>query len=171
MQGLSMEGNSLLYLLLKYLVFGKWLPQPLSYGGMVPILYWIRYLFTAAPLPLGGTDVMLHPVAYAGWVGLLVTGLNLIPAGQLDGGHLLYVLVGQNARRILPWIILALLALGMIWSGWWLWAFLAFMFGRVHAEPLDQITPLDPRRRAIAILGLILFIFVFTPVPMSIFGM
>lgn len=169
-QGVSMEGNSILYLIAKFLVFGKWLPQPISYGGLNPILYWVRYIFTGLPVPFGGTDVILHPIAWAGWAGLLVTALNLIPAGQLDGGHVLYVLLGKRARAILPAILLTLIVLGVIWSGWWLWAGLIFLLGRVYAEPLDQITPLDTNRRAIAILGLIIFVLVFTPVPLSLFG-
>ncbi|MEJ2264362.1 MAG: site-2 protease family protein [Anaerolineales bacterium] len=115
-------------------------------------------------------DVTLHPVAWAGWAGLLVTALNLIPAGQLDGGHVLYVLLGSKARAILPFILTALVVLGMVWPGWWLWAFLIFLLGRVFAEPLDQITPLDTNRRSLAILGLVIFILVFTPVPLSLFG-
>ena len=169
-QGVSMEGNSILYLIAKFLVFGKWLPQPISYGGLNPILYWLRYIFTGLPIPFGGTDVILHPIAWAGWAGLLVTALNLIPAGQLDGGHVLYVLLGKRARTVLPAILLILIVLGTIWTGWWLWAFLIFLLGRVYAEPLDQITPLDSNRRAIAILGLIIFVLVFTPVPLSLFG-
>jgi hypothetical protein len=60
----------------------------------------------------------------------------------------------------------ALLLLGLVWSGWWLWVFLIFFLGRNHAEPLDGITPLDNRRKAIAILGLVIFVLVFTPVPL-----
>ncbi len=166
----SLEGNSLLYLLAKFAVFGKFLPAPPDYGSLSPLLYWLRYFFTGRPLPLGGQDVMLHPVAWAGWAGLLVTALNLIPAGQLDGGHVLYVLLGRRARAVLPFILGALVLLGTVWSGWWLWAFLIFMLGRVYAEPLDQITGLDPRRRAVALLGLVVFVLVFTPVPLVIVG-
>ncbi len=166
----SLEGNSLLYLLAKFAVFGKFLPAPPDYGSLSPLLYWLRYFFTGRPLPLGGQDVMLHPVAWAGWAGLLVTALNLIPAGQLDGGHVLYVLMGRRARAALPFILGALVLLGAVWSGWWLWAFLIFMLGRVYAEPLDQITSLDPRRRAVALLGLVVFVLVFTPVPLVIVG-
>jgi membrane-associated protease RseP (regulator of RpoE activity) len=96
----------------------------------------------------------------------LVTSLNLIPAGQLDGGHIMYVLLGKRASRLLPFILIALVALGLVWSGWWLWAALIFFLGRYHAEPLDQITTLDPKRKALAVLGVIVFILVFMPVPL-----
>jgi membrane-associated protease RseP (regulator of RpoE activity) len=166
-QGFTLEGNSILYLLAKFLIFGQLLPAPDSYGGLSPLLYWVRYFFTSQPLPLGGVDVMIHPIAWAGWAGLLVTALNLIPAGQLDGGHIVYVLLGKRARLLFPFILGGLLILGLIgWQGWWLWAILIFLFGRLYAEPLDQITTLDSRRKAVAVLGVILFILVFTPVPL-----
>ncbi len=164
-----MEGNSILYLLSKYIIHGQMLPAPTSYMGMPPLLFWIRYIFTGLPSPMGSLDVSLHPVAWAGWAGLLVTALNLIPAGQLDGGHVLYVLFGKRAKAVLPFILGGLALLGLIWPGWWLWVLLIFFLGRVHAEPLDQITPLDPRRKLIAILGIIVFILVFVPVPLQQF--
>jgi len=169
-QPFSLEGNSILYLLSKFIVFGEWLPSPGGYGGLNPLIYWVRYFFTGLPLPVGGVDVLLHPVAWAGWAGLLVTALNLIPAGQLDGGHIIYSLFGKKSRIILPFVLIALVALGTVWSGWWIWAVLIFLLGRVHAEPLDQITTLDPNRKVLAVFGLIVFVLVFTPVPLSIFG-
>jgi membrane-associated protease RseP (regulator of RpoE activity) len=114
---------------------------------------------------------MLSPVAWAAWAGLLVTALNLIPAGQLDGGHLIYVLLGKRANLLLPFILVILVLLGFVWPGWWLWAFLIFILGRLHAEPLDQITALNPGRRVVAWLGIIVFILVFTPVPLLAVGM
>jgi len=165
-QGFTLEGNSLLYLFAKFLVFGRLLPAPSSYGNLPPMLYWIRYFFTSQPLPLGGIDVMIHPIAWAGWAGLLVTALNLIPAGQLDGGHLMYVLLGKRVRTLWPFILGILVLLGFVWTGWWLWAALIFFLGRIYAEPLDQITQLDPPRKAVAILGIIIFFLVFTPVPL-----
>ena len=167
-QGLQLEGNSILYLLSKFIVFGKLLPMPETYGNLSPALYWLRYFFTGQPLPLGGLDVIMHPVAWAGWAGLLVTALNLIPAGQFDGGHIIYVLFGRKARFLMPFILVGLILLGLVWAGWWLWALLIFLLGRLYAEPLDQITPLDPRRRAVALLGIIIFVLVFTPVPLII---
>jgi Zn-dependent protease len=171
MAGNAMEGNSLLYLGAKYLVTGRLLPEPLSYGQLEPLQYWIRYFFTSRPFPAGGTDVLLGPVAWAGWVGLLVTALNLIPAGQLDGGHLIYVLSRKTARALWSVVVVALVALGLVWTGWYLWAFLIFFLGRAHAQPLDTITPLDGRRKALAILGILIFFLVFTPVPLAIFGL
>ena len=165
-QGLQLEGNSLLYLLAKFAVFGQLLPAPQSYGSVPPLLYWLRYFFTSQPLPMGGLDVMIHPVAWAGWAGLLVTALNLIPVGQLDGGHVVSTLLGSRARLLYPFIIAALVGLGFFWAGWWLWAFLLLVLGRIYAEPLDQITRLDLPRKAVAVLGVIIFILVFTPVPL-----
>jgi membrane-associated protease RseP (regulator of RpoE activity) len=168
--GLRLEGNSLLYLAAKYLVSGQLLPSPASFQGVPPLLYWIRYILLGSPIPYGGQDVVLHPLAWAGWAGLLVTSLNLIPAGQLDGGHLLYVLLGRRAVRLVPFIVVILALLGLVWSGWWLWAGLIFFLGRTHAQPLDEITPLDGRRRALAALGLVIFVLVFTPVPLVLIG-
>jgi membrane-associated protease RseP (regulator of RpoE activity) len=165
-QGLQLEGNSLLYLLAKFAVFGQLLPAPQSYGSVPPLLYWLRYFFTSQPLPMGGQDVMIHPIAWAGWAGLLVTALNLIPVGQLDGGHVISTLLGSRARLLYPFIIAALVGLGFFWTGWWLWAFLLLVLGRIYAEPLDQITRLDLPRKAVAVLGVIIFILVFTPVPL-----
>ena len=164
----SLEGNSILYLVAKYLVHGLWLPDPVTFSGLSPFAYWLSFFFTGQPFPLGATDVLLHPIAWAGWAGLLVTALNLIPAGQLDGGHILYSLLGKYARFVLPLVLAGLAVLGFFWSGWWLWVFLILLMGGTHAQPLDQITRLDRRRMALAIFGLILFILVFTPIPLQV---
>jgi membrane-associated protease RseP (regulator of RpoE activity) len=157
-----LEGNSLLYLFAKFVTFGQLLPAPVTPQG---ILYWLQYFFTGRPVPFGGLDVFIHPVAFAGWAGILVTALNLIPAGTLDGGHVIYSLFGDKAKKAFPFIVGLLVVLGIFWSGWWLWAVLLFWLGRVNAEPLDQITPLDPTRRLIALAMIIVFVLVFMPVP------
>jgi membrane-associated protease RseP (regulator of RpoE activity) len=142
-QAYQMEGNSLLYLLIKYVMFGRWLPG-------------------------GGVDVFIDPVAFAGWAGLLVTSLNLIPAGQLDGGHVFYSLLGNRAQMFTWPIIAALVALGLFaWPGWLLWAGLVFLFGRGHPGPLDNITQLDTRRKVVAVLVLLAFVLTFTPIPLT----
>jgi hypothetical protein len=164
-----MEGNSILYLLAKLTVFGKILPAPAQFD-IPPALFYLRSFFIGYPLSTAGLDVRIHDIAFGAWAGLMITGLNLIPAGQLDGGHLLYVLLGKRAGRYLPWIIGGLCILGFFWPGWFLLAFLVLIFGRVHAEPLDTVTPLSRRNRALALFGLILFLLLFTPVPLQVSG-
>ena len=168
---IQMEGNSILYLLAKFVTFGKLLPAPATFGNLTPVGYWLRYFFTGRPIPIGATDVFISPVAFAGWAGLLVTALNLLPAGTLDGGHVVYSWFGDKAARVFPIIILCLAALGLFWTGWWIWAALLFFWvGRVHAEPLDQITPLDPVRLVIAAVTILIFFLTFSPVPFAVFS-
>ncbi|GAB4542772.1 MAG: site-2 protease family protein [Anaerolineales bacterium] len=157
-----LEGNSLLYLLAKFVVFGKALPAPVEPQGM---LYWLQYFFTGRPVPFGGLDVFIHPIAFAGWAGILVTALNLIPAGTLDGGHIVYALFGDKAKKLFPYLVGLMLLFGFAWSGWWLWAALLFWLGRVNAAPLDQITTLDAPRRILGVVMILVFILVFMPVP------
>jgi membrane-associated protease RseP (regulator of RpoE activity) len=172
-----LEGNSLFYLFSKYVMFGKWLPEPADMNGFSPVVYWLRYFFTAQPIPFNGLDVQIHNVALAGWAGLLVTALNLVPVGTLDGGHVAYGLFGEKARRIFPVAIGALLALSFLPSlltlslgafnfSWLLWVFILFWLGNVRTQPLDDITPLDGKRRALGFFMLLLFILLFTPIPM-----
>lgn len=167
-EAISLEGNSILYLISKYMIFGQWLPSPESYGGLHPMLYWLRYIFTGQPTPLGGMDVFLHPVAWAGWAGLLVTSFNLVPAGQLDGGHILYALMGKRMRALWPFIVAGLAILGFFYSGWWIWVFLIFYMGRTNAEPHDEITPLDTGRKLLALFGIVVMLLVFTPIPLRL---
>ena len=146
--GQNYEGNSLLYLLGKLAVFGRVLPG-------------------------NGVDVYLNQVAWAGWVGLFVTGLNLMPVGQLDGGHVSYALFGERARRFFWPVILGLAAV-LVYSWlqgapaltWGLWILLLGAFGRVHARPLEDISTLDPRRRVLAVFTLALFFLCFVPFPL-----
>ena len=176
MSGL-LEGNSIFYLFSKYMVFGELLPKPASMGGLSPTMYWLQYFFTGQPIPFNGLDVQLHSVALAGWAGLLVTALNLVPVGTLDGGHVAYGLFGEKARKIFPFVIGGLLALsvlpavlrfslaGMNYS-WLLWVMILFWLGNVRSQPLDDITELDSPRRSLGIFVLIIFILLFTPIPM-----
>ncbi len=162
----QMEGNSIIYLFLKFITFGKLLPKPPDLSGMTLFMHWVRYFFTGQPFPWGSQDVMLHQVAWAGWAGLLVTGINLIPAGQLDGGHIFYTLFGKKAaQKAFPLIVGLLVVMGFVWATWWIWAALIFFLGRSHAEPLDLVTELDSKRRWLGYLALIVFILVFVPIP------
>lgn len=167
-----LEGNSILYLFAKFAVFHQLLPAPATYS-LPPVLHWLAYFFSGMPSPAGGTDVFLSPVAWAAWGGLLVTSLNLIPAGQLDGGHMLYVLIGgKRLRALLPALMVILSIFGIFSYSWLLWVLLLNFFGRMTDEPRDQITELGPGRRALAIFGIVVFFLVFMPVPLpaSIFS-
>lgn len=138
------EGNSLLYAAMKILIFGRFLPS-------------------------GGEDVYLHPVALAGWAGLLVTGLNLLPAGQLDGGHIFFALFGPRAARIMSMIVaVALLGLGFFWSGWFIWAVMIALIGQQRSPLRNEISPLEGPWRWLAYLGLLTFLLVFTPIPITV---
>ena len=115
------------------------------------------------------TEMAIHiGYVHGGWAGLLVTSLNLLPAGQLDGGHLVYSLFGNRLKWIRPLIVVVLFILGFLWSGWWLWAFMILLLGGRYAEPLDDITDLNPARKALARLGLIIFFLIFMPVPLVV---
>ncbi|MBU0491004.1 MAG: site-2 protease family protein [Chloroflexi bacterium] len=147
-QPVLMEGNSILYLLLKLLWFGKLLPG-------------------------GGEDVMIHAVAFAGWVGLFITALNLIPVGQLDGGHIVNALFGDRVAIIRWPIIVALVVLGFWpggWMGWLLWAGLVLIFGGIRAQPLDDITQLKPWHWALGLVMLLILVLIFVPAPLTIWG-
>jgi membrane-associated protease RseP (regulator of RpoE activity) len=166
----GLEGNSILYLLLKWAVFGRYLPS-------------------------GGVDVQLHPVAFAAWWGVLITMINLIPIGQLDGGHVMRAWLGDRHERVsavlhraLPLVGAAVAAVLTLQAraaglGWWdaisyagtaalpwlVWTALLVamrgMGGGVYHPPTSD-APLTPGRRWLAWLVLALWILIFTPVPM-----
>lgn len=115
-----------------------------------------------------GYDVMLHPMAYAGWVGMLVTALNLLPIGQLDGGHIFYSLLGRKSLKLMPIFIAALGVLTVIYFGWVLLFGLLLIFGRHHPPPVDDYTPLDKKRRYLAGILFIVFVISFIPAPIRI---
>ncbi len=114
-------------------------------------------------------DVFIHQLAFAGWAGLLVTGLNLIPAGQLDGGHIAYALLGPQRAKVLGWAMLAVMVgLSFLWTGWVLWLVLLVLATRMQDMPLDEITELTAGQKVLAVAMLVLFVLVFVPVPLTI---
>ncbi len=118
--------------------------------------------------PETGSDVFLHPIAFGAWIGLLITGINLIPAGQLDGGHVAYALLGERAKW-LNWAMIALfVALSFLVStSWMLWAALLFLFGRSHPPALNQAVELEFRHYLLAFTVLLVLILVFVVNPIT----
>jgi membrane-associated protease RseP (regulator of RpoE activity) len=137
------EGNSFMYALAKIMVFGRFLPD-------------------------GQMDVFVNQLAWAGWTGLLITGLNLLPVGQLDGGHVLYSLLGKKSNIMYYPVVGGLLLLSLtIAQELMVFTILVFFIGNLHAVPLDDITPLDKRRRWVAGFTLAVFFLVFVPTPLT----
>jgi membrane-associated protease RseP (regulator of RpoE activity) len=113
-------------------------------------------------------DVILHPVAFAGWIGLLVTSLNLLPIGQLDGGHIIYALFGNKHELISKSTLPVLIVLGIFfWPGWLIWAVLMIILGYKHPPVLYPYIQLDRKRKLVGWISLFIFILTFTPTPVQ----
>lgn len=115
-----------------------------------------------------GTDVILHPIAYAGWLGFFITALNLLPAGQLDGGHIIYALFGRHSKIIFRLTLVGITLLGLIYNLGWLVLAILLHFSRIgyqHPPPLDDRTPLGWRRKVLGGLTFVIFFTAFIPIP------
>lgn len=114
--------------------------------------------------------VSLHPTAMAAWFGLFVTAMNLLPIGQLDGGHVAYALFGPRLGGLISKVAFVLLIpLGIaMWPGWLVFGVLTFFLGIRHPPPLDPVTPLDRKGRLLGWVAVILFVLTFVPVPFAI---
>lgn len=153
-------------------VYGLALSQPLPAGvepsiGQ-PLLFHLIWAalhalgLSTAGVPLSG--VALHPLAIAGWIGMLATFLNLLPAGQLDGGHIIYAVGARLHRRTTVFTLLALLPLGIFfWTGWLLWAG-ALLFVRRHPA-VPEWPPLSRRRKLLAAAAGLMFLLTMIPQP------
>jgi membrane-associated protease RseP (regulator of RpoE activity) len=133
-------------------------------GGSILFKFISFIIFGYVPPELG---IQLHPVAYASWLGLWVTSINLIPMGQLDGGHISYAIFGKWHKWISYGVFIVMIILGIFfWLGWLFWAFITSIIVRFkHPPPEDNIAPIDNKRKIIGIIALILFILTFLPIP------
>lgn len=112
-------------------------------------------------------DVLIHPTGFAGWVGLLVTGFNLLPAGQLDGGHVARAVLGNHMKWASYASVIAMVALSYLFTGWLVLAVLILLLGIRHPPPLNDKTLLDGRRKLLAFLVLVILAVSFIPVPFT----
>jgi len=133
-------GNSLLFALLERLVLG--------------------------PLP-DQASLVLHPMAFAAWMGFFVTAINLLPVGQLDGGHVLYALAGQRQEGISRLVVLLMAPLGFLWWGWFLWGGVLLLLGLRHPPVLAEGPPLGMRERVLGVIAALLLVLTITPSPFT----
>lgn len=130
--------------------------------GLPLAIQWLgAWLFPGANL----ADLNLHPVARAAWVGLLATALNLLPVGQLDGGHIVYSWLGERHRWVSLGALAVLAVMGFLFWPWFFWAGLLFFVGRRHFPVYDD-ERLDPKRKALLILAALIFLLSFMPAPL-----
>lgn len=142
--GYLQEGNSAFYLLAKLLTFGQILPN-------------------------NGVDVQLSDIAFAAWIGLLVTMFNLLPIGQLDGGHAAYALLGPSAVYLAYATIAFCFLLGVFVDNTWLiWGVIAMLSNPRHPAPYDDVTQVDWRRMLLALIAAIVLLFLLTPSPLQV---
>jgi len=116
-----------------------------------------------------GYDIALNSIAFAGWIGFFVTMLNLLPIGQLDGGHIIFALLGRKHRYISMAMIVILVMLAIDgWWGWYLWAVLTGLMGVNHPPVVDGPVPLDFKHRMVALASFLIFLLTFMPNPIQI---
>lgn len=113
-------------------------------------------------------NAVIHPTLFAGWVGIFLTALNLLPVGQLDGGHVARALL-KDKHKYTSWIVtILILGLGLFYTGWLFFAFIVlFLLGTQHQPPLNEFSPLDKKRILLGIIAFIIFVICFAPIPMS----
>ena len=164
-------------------------PGVLNFGDSILFYYLYRAFIGTVPQ---GHDLILHPIAFAGWIGLFVTSINLMPVGQLDGGHIMYALGGEKLHKKTSMaVFIILLSLGLtklfidgdfltahldlheyadkyLWAVWALWAVLLSFFGLRHPPVLQWEAPLGPRRQFVGWLTFFIFIITFIPVPVRV---
>lgn len=132
-----------------------------------PLLFKAIGHFFFADIP-AHYDIVVHPVAFAGWVGILVTSFNLFPIGQLDGGHIVYAVFGRRARIYSRYILVIFVLMGIFfWIGWFVWALLIGFLGLRHPPLQDEHVPLSSKRKLIAVLVIVVFVLSFIPDPIQ----
>jgi membrane-associated protease RseP (regulator of RpoE activity) len=138
----------------------------LDLGDSILFSFLSQIILGATP---SGSDILLHPVAFAGWIGLFVTSINLIPVGQLDGGHIAYALLGEKNIRLSIFLIFMMILLGLLsWEGWFVWSVLLLILGLRHPPVIYWKAPLGGKRKFIGWLALVIFIVTFIPAPFKV---
>ncbi len=145
-------------------------PSPVLTDGTILFRYPVLVTLVQK-IVLGTTftsvDTIEHPVFIAAWFGLFVTALNLLPLGQLDGGHAIYAVFGRHQRTVAIPLLVVLAFMGALWPGWWIWVAFTLFTGLRHPPVADEETPLDSRRLLVAAAVLLIFALCLAPVPLE----
>jgi membrane-associated protease RseP (regulator of RpoE activity) len=137
----------------------------IALGGSLLFSLLERVVLGALP---AGASLVLHPMAFAAWIGFFVTALNLLPVGQLDGGHVLYAIAGRRQEGISRAVVLLLAPLGFLWWGWFLWGAMLLLMGLRHPPVIVEESPIGGRERALGALALALLVLTLAPAPFSV---
>ncbi|NIP29935.1 MAG: site-2 protease family protein [Candidatus Dadabacteria bacterium] len=166
----------------------------LALGDSLIFLFFTKIIFGEIK---EGYEVFLHPVAFAGWIGLFVTALNLIPSGQLDGGHIVYSVFPRNWHLLISKISVAILIVMGFgtesifflvdhynlmdysntflvnlrfqgWMGWLLWGIILTLLGTKHPPTFYDEIDIGIKRKVVALISLLIFVLCFTPVPIKV---
>ncbi len=145
------------------------IPEEGGYLGS-SIIFSVIFRVVKGPIAQGHY-VDLNAVAFGGWIGFFITAMNLLPVGQLDGGHIAYSLFGKWHALVARIAVLVLLGFGLFWPGWLIWAALIIILvGLRHPPPVDDITPINKKRKLLGIFALFILIISFVPVPFVVVG-
>jgi len=145
-----------------------YVPTGAALGFGESLIFKLLEALTIGNIP-DGHELILHPVAFAGWIGMFVTAMNLLPIGQLDGGHIVYAVIGPRHRVFSMVMIACLAVLGIFtWHGWFIWGALIALIGVRHPPVEDQNSPMDGRRKALCAASLLVFVLTFMPTPFYI---
>lgn len=156
-------------LLNSQMTLGNSMEEPNLFFGSSLILWIVTELVWSVNPIVTDFTIHLHPLAYAGWLGMFFTALNLLPMGQLDGGHVVYSLFGRKHSLLAARLFfISLIALGFYWVGWWVWAGLVFILGLRHPPVMDESTPLEPKHRIVGYASIMILILTFVPVPFGV---
>lgn len=138
----------------------------MTFGTSLMLEFMARTFFPSVP---EGHVINLHPVALAGWLGLLVTMMNLLPMGSMDGGHITYALFGKWHHLISRVVVVVLIVMGIYgWAGWAVWGMLNVFFGLRHPPPMYPEVTLDRKRKLVAAVAALILVLTFVPIPVSL---
>jgi membrane-associated protease RseP (regulator of RpoE activity) len=157
------------FVMLLALMMSKPMPPGVGQGDIVlgfPLIFRFAYwLIMGGGMPgMSLESTLLHPTAVAAWVGMFATALNLLPGGQLDGGHIVYAIFPRLHRHVSRLTVGALLPMGLFWPGWWVWALLLTISGMRHPNVAPWPKP-SYQRRLLAVVALVMLVITVTPVP------